>query len=569
MNIAEIRQKYPQYNDLSDMELAQGLHKKFYSDMDFNDFSQKIGLKKSELNPLTEEQKAKPKENYLDGVATEGLKGFGQGIVSGLGRYASGLTLGATDWIDRKTGGNLKALEEDLAQSAKNAGVGGVNEVAKFAAESGGMLRGVGNKILNGAKTLPKMVAKGGIEGGIYGATASDNLQELPNNILGGTVLGGGTAGLLGGVGRAVKRLVPALNAEGKAKSLKDAFSDRESTIALKRGAKASQKISDKISQEMPVIKDEINSKMDNFVTDTIGETPNIGEMVNTAKANYTDYMVHNAGRPVDLNPIKNSYKNYTKLEKKTLKDAFANANFETNSPVGTVEHAHQMRMAIDDMIDAATKKSNNRHVPKLMKVREDLDKVLKSDDGYKAIDDQYAQAMKVQEAYDKGFSATKKSKKPVFENEIQRKAWLSGVNENLQNNLANGDSNYAKTVSNNLSVIKNGLNADEFRGLKRASNSINKEYSRASGLDKIVNKESAAENRPFWREILESVGSTIGAGVGMGERALYGLSDIGTANRILNGTADSAIARSINRTVDKAVPPVSALLAKKLIELK
>lgn len=56
MNIAEIRQKYPQYNDLSDEELAKGLHKKFYSDMDFGEFSDKIGLT-SQLN-LSEEQKA-------------------------------------------------------------------------------------------------------------------------------------------------------------------------------------------------------------------------------------------------------------------------------------------------------------------------------------------------------------------------------------------------------------------------------------------------------------------------------------------------------------------------------
>ena len=53
MNIAEIRQKYPQYNDLSDTELAQGLHKKFYADMDFGEFSNKIGL-----NQPTEPEKA-------------------------------------------------------------------------------------------------------------------------------------------------------------------------------------------------------------------------------------------------------------------------------------------------------------------------------------------------------------------------------------------------------------------------------------------------------------------------------------------------------------------------------
>lgn len=42
--ISEIRQQYPQYQDLSDEQIAQGLHKKFYSDMDFGDFSQRIGL---------------------------------------------------------------------------------------------------------------------------------------------------------------------------------------------------------------------------------------------------------------------------------------------------------------------------------------------------------------------------------------------------------------------------------------------------------------------------------------------------------------------------------------------
>ena len=44
MNLQEIRNKYPEYNDLSDGELASGLHKKFYSDMPFEEFSSKIGF---------------------------------------------------------------------------------------------------------------------------------------------------------------------------------------------------------------------------------------------------------------------------------------------------------------------------------------------------------------------------------------------------------------------------------------------------------------------------------------------------------------------------------------------
>ena len=45
MNIQEIRNQYPQYNDLSDKDLAAGFHKKFYSDLPFEDFAGRIGLK--------------------------------------------------------------------------------------------------------------------------------------------------------------------------------------------------------------------------------------------------------------------------------------------------------------------------------------------------------------------------------------------------------------------------------------------------------------------------------------------------------------------------------------------
>ncbi|TSJ60499.1 hypothetical protein FO470_17255 [Starkeya sp. 3C] len=42
--IAEVRQKFPQYNDLSDTELGDALYSKFYSDMDRGDFNRRIGL---------------------------------------------------------------------------------------------------------------------------------------------------------------------------------------------------------------------------------------------------------------------------------------------------------------------------------------------------------------------------------------------------------------------------------------------------------------------------------------------------------------------------------------------
>lgn len=53
--IQEIRQKYPQYADLSDEQLAQGLHKKYYSDLPYEDFAQKVGLEIATQAPEPEQ----------------------------------------------------------------------------------------------------------------------------------------------------------------------------------------------------------------------------------------------------------------------------------------------------------------------------------------------------------------------------------------------------------------------------------------------------------------------------------------------------------------------------------
>jgi len=44
ITIQEVRAKYPQYNDLSDKELVDSLHGKYYSDIPINEFYQKVGL---------------------------------------------------------------------------------------------------------------------------------------------------------------------------------------------------------------------------------------------------------------------------------------------------------------------------------------------------------------------------------------------------------------------------------------------------------------------------------------------------------------------------------------------
>ena len=157
-----------------------------------------------ELRPLTESQKAealrlsagfRPQGIGVWKIAGEGLKGFGQGVVSGLGRVSGGATLGATDWLDRKTGGHLASLDADLQRLAESAGLGGWNKAAKFASELGGNIQGAGGALVKGLskaglKGLKLASASGGLECAAYGATGSDSMDELPENVAWSAALG-------------------------------------------------------------------------------------------------------------------------------------------------------------------------------------------------------------------------------------------------------------------------------------------------------------------------------------------------------------------------------------------
>jgi hypothetical protein len=49
MKLADIRTKYPEYDDVNDRDLTTALHKKFYSDMPFEDFSKRLGYGQEEI----------------------------------------------------------------------------------------------------------------------------------------------------------------------------------------------------------------------------------------------------------------------------------------------------------------------------------------------------------------------------------------------------------------------------------------------------------------------------------------------------------------------------------------
>jgi len=132
MNFTEVRAKYPQYNDMSDQELATGLHKKYYSDLPFEAFSKKIGYSVEEpsdrkaitvgLTPVEALAKSgliKESGDSLKDFVSKATKRIGQETLAGV-EATLALTSGALLWPFSKAYG-LMALPfgEEAARQAE------------------------------------------------------------------------------------------------------------------------------------------------------------------------------------------------------------------------------------------------------------------------------------------------------------------------------------------------------------------------------------------------------------------------------------------------------------------
>lgn len=228
MNIAEIRQKYPQYENVSDEQLARGLHKKYYSNLDFNDFAKRIGYQPDMQTPQEDfAQKygadalaqiqanndaynsgGKAVANGLRG-AVDFLTGTAEGVNSGIDSVLSGATFGFYDKLNPEA----KARREKLQQRAESAGLGGANKIAQGTADVSGMFLSPANYaglrfIGKGANLASKATRSAGVSGaigGLTGAANTENIDDLASNVAGGAGIGATIGGALPLAGGALK----------------------------------------------------------------------------------------------------------------------------------------------------------------------------------------------------------------------------------------------------------------------------------------------------------------------------------------------------------------------------
>ena len=117
--LTDFRTKYPQYDNISDKDLADALHRKYYSDLDVNDYYQRLGLDQG--------------TNYLELTGEMGkgvVRVFGSGLLSagaGLAELADVGTdfIGLEDLIDSGNENELIRLANEGKQALNESlGVG-------------------------------------------------------------------------------------------------------------------------------------------------------------------------------------------------------------------------------------------------------------------------------------------------------------------------------------------------------------------------------------------------------------------------------------------------------------
>ncbi len=240
--IAEVREKFPQYNDLSDEQLASALHQKFYADMPADQFNASIGLK------------GKQPDQYQQAAIDEQAALKSQGIDPGAGftrRLTHGMTLGADNTLIagvlspieafRRNVGlaegykYAKAREDKIMEDArKNTGVlGTAAEVLGGGAAGAGLAAGgvTAARLLGPEAGLLARTGASAADaaalGGFSGAMEGNGLAERAGNAAIGAGVGGavgaaapGILSMLGAVASPVVSNIRArTNPEGYARS--------------------------------------------------------------------------------------------------------------------------------------------------------------------------------------------------------------------------------------------------------------------------------------------------------------------------------------------------------------
>lgn len=221
-NIQDVREKFPQYNDMSDTELADALHRKFYSDMPREVFNERVGLNAAPkqdpaaLRNPGDEQGGFGVDNVVRSLA-RGIPVLGGAMdnIAAAGDAATHAVLGrgsgASSFGDRYAENLAREKAQDAAYDRNHPITSAVGQIAGGVAATLPLAAtATGAKLLGmGGNTVTEMAARGAIAGGalgaIDGATRGEGFDAAtegdvkPLQIAGEAATGGGVGAIVGG----------------------------------------------------------------------------------------------------------------------------------------------------------------------------------------------------------------------------------------------------------------------------------------------------------------------------------------------------------------------------------
>lgn len=264
--------------------------------------------------PLSSELRAQPAGNYSAGVLSAGLKGFGEGLLSGAESALNGATLGGYGWASRKLGFGTDARNRELQAEAERTGLGGANKAANFAAglygAFGGLPKltaGLSAKLL-GSRLLgvPAAVAGGATDAGIQSAFDNDfsNSGEIVNDAaLGGAL--GGALGLAGApISWAVSKFSPKSMTKGLQGGLENVVDNPDAVRVMRKGIGVSDDVAREFMNKAPAAARGINSETGNMINNSLSRRIDVQKTIANQKQKYRDFMEANAGQEVlDFSP--------------------------------------------------------------------------------------------------------------------------------------------------------------------------------------------------------------------------------------------------------------------------
>ena len=480
------------------------------------------------LTPLSEEQKAKPKENPQEWVNNPLVRG-GASLLQGI----ANAKFNPAGYVAKSAGIDIEPLSnEEMTPTERALAKGGQYGFdAAALATTGGLAKGAG--YLGSGEGLISRVAQSLLAPEVLGATAlgsaggvSEGLTnpkteagKMLANLAGSMIAGAGT----GYLSRTTRQL---------AGGLKNVLSDREANKALARGIKDSEVVADEVIRQAQPAKEQLNSSLEKILNDTTGRKINIEQAKENAKSVYKDFIEKNANRQIlDMNNPEESLGKFTQglneYQKEELSNVLAMGKRLTNTQFGSLEHINNAKSLLNDKISTLLQNNERKFAQELSPIKKHLDDLL-LESGTKKVDAQYSKAMKLQESFDEGYKFNKPSDLKFNElglkSNINKKAFLQGRIQSILDNVTD-EKTIAKKIIEDQNTLKKLMPENSFNKLMNSAERTSKEFKRLNALESAANKKILAPTkagRPL-SETTETKSSYIGNAIDKLRGVIYG----------------------------------------------